>query len=111
MKFLVSKALLSFLSLLSLLTATVNSFQYTEEWISWRREYGKEYSSLEEELNRQRIFESNMKRIVEHNSGRGGEWFSMGMNKFGDLVSYVYANTVALTAGKPSASVRRATLS
>ena len=89
MNFLVSKTLLSFLSLLSLLTATVNSFQYTEEWVSWKREYGKEYGSPDEELNRQRIFESNMKKIVEHNSGSGGEWFTMGMNKFGDLVSYV----------------------
>ena len=89
MQFLVSKALLEFLFILFFLTSATTSFQFPEEWLSWKKEYGKEYGSPAEELNRQRIFESNVRRIEEHNSGSGGKWFTMGMNEFGDLVSGV----------------------
>ena len=89
MQFLASETFLGFLSILSFLTTSISSFQYTEEWLSWKEEYGKEYSSPAEELNRQSIFESNMRRIEKHNSGKDGKWYTMGMNEFGDLVSHV----------------------
>lgn len=75
------------LSSFSLLVATTASVQYTEEWLAWKKQYGKEYDSHSEEQNQQMIFETNLRRIEEHNSKPGQQWFTMAMNKFGDLVS------------------------
>merc|ERR1712055_338925 len=54
------------------------------DFVRFKSEYGKKYSSLEEELHRMKIFQSNLKKIADHNATPGVTW-TMAVNQFADL--------------------------
>merc|ERR1712055_934266 len=54
------------------------------DFVRFKSEYGKKYSSLEEELHRMKIFQSNLKKIDDHNATSDVTW-TMAVNQFADL--------------------------
>ena len=54
------------------------------------QEHAKFYLSAEDELQRQIIFESNMKFIENHNENADVFGFTVAMNEFGDLVRNMF---------------------
>jgi Cathepsin propeptide inhibitor domain (I29) len=51
---------------------------------------GKKYASVDEEYARKQIFVENLRKIEMHNYlySKGIKTFSMGVNRFADMVSY-----------------------
>ena len=80
------KVLLAVVSLLSLAWAAPR-FELSEEWQLWKAEHGKGYQSLQDELERHVIWQSNKKYIEAHNQNAHILGFNLKMNHFGDMVS------------------------
>lgn len=69
------------------LLALVQGISLEEQWESWKVVHQKFYAAHSEETLRRRIWEDNLAKIQDHN-GRAGETnFSLGINRFADLVS------------------------
>jgi cathepsin L len=58
-------------------------------WNLFKRTFGKQYSSAEEEINRRSIWEDNLAMIRNHNleADLGVHTFTLGMNQFGDMTN------------------------
>jgi len=58
-------------------------------WTLFKRTYEKQYTSVEEEMNRQTIFEANLAMIRNHNleADLGIHTFTLKMNHFGDMTN------------------------
>lgn len=64
----------------------------------WKRENGREYSSLEEEVKRYDIFKSNLKYIEKKNAERNSaNDYRLGLNQFSDM-SYEEFSDIYLQA-------------
>jgi len=59
----------------------------TEHWELFKKQHGKVYKDLEEEISRMKIFEKNMEDILEHNKqfASGLQSYSQGVNEFTDM--------------------------
>lgn len=69
------------------LVALASAFEYTQEFKDWKVKYSKTYQTDKEELERQIIWESNMKFVENHNANADKLGFTVAMNEFADLVS------------------------
>lgn len=67
-----------------ILSVTLSHEALNDKWTSWKTEHNREYFSVAEEAERQRIWLSNYHRIIQHNYGNHG--YSLKMNQFSDLV-------------------------
>merc|ERR1712021_160142 len=70
------------LTLLVVFTASALADQYSFE--SYQINFGKEYSSPKEYVQRKAIFESNVNEILKHNKMKGVS-YTKGINKFTDM--------------------------
>ena len=70
------------LTLLVVFTASALADQYSFE--SYQINFGKEYSSPKEYVQRKAIFESNVNEILKHNKMKGIS-YTKGINKFTDM--------------------------
>merc|ERR1739844_328062 len=77
----------------SALAESLTSFE------KYQIDFGKEYSSPKEYIQRKAIFESNLKDIKNHNDNRGVNTYIKGINKFTDMTQ---AEFEAFTQGFPS---------
>lgn len=59
-----------------------------ERWALWKLEHGKTYQSYDEELRRFAVWMENLNYIEEHNKHSDTFGYTLGMNHFGDIVSY-----------------------
>merc|ERR1712166_612476 len=67
------------------------------EFADFKAAYNKSYSSLQQEINRLRIFEANLIKIVAHN--KDPRWtYTLGVNEHADLTGAEFASLFA--AGK-----------
>lgn len=69
-------------------SASVTTFSFMpqlESFFEWKNRYGKEYSSLEDEIDRFTIWSDASEKVVDHNNN-GYPW-TMSMNEFSDLTS------------------------
>ena len=73
---------LKVLTLLVAFTASALADQYSFE--SYQINFGKEYSSPKEYVQRKAIFESNVNEILKHNKMKGVS-YTKGINKFTDM--------------------------
>ncbi len=82
---------MKFLVLLSLigLAASRAHYELLEEWNLWKDQYGRSYGSEEEDLERHIVWLSNKKYIEQHNANAHVFGFTLAMNDFGDMVSFV----------------------
>ena len=64
-------------------------YQHPEEWQLWKTEHGKSYQSQREELERHLVWLSNREYIDSHNANSDVFGFTLALNHFGDLVSYI----------------------
>jgi len=65
----------------------------------YQKDFGKEYSSPKEYIQRKAIFESNLKDIQNHNANRDSNTYIKGVNKFTDMTQQEFE---AFTQGFPS---------
>lgn len=70
------------LTLLVVFTASALADQYSFE--SYQINFGKEYASPKEYVQRKAIFESNVNEILKHNKMKGIS-YTKGINKFTDM--------------------------
>jgi len=58
-------------------------------WALFKRMFEKQYTSVEEELNRRSIWEANLAMIRNHNleADLGVHTYTLGMNRFGDMTN------------------------
>ena len=61
---------------------------HRKHWHLWKKEHGKRYPCLEEEIKRQTIWLANKKYIDNHNQEAYKHGFTLKMNHLGDLVRY-----------------------
>ena len=61
-------------------------YQFPEQWMAWKSEHGKNYSSEREDLERHLVWLSNKKYIDSHNANEEYFGYGLAMNSFGDLV-------------------------
>ena len=59
-----------------------------DEWASWKVQYEKSYSSVDEERRRMMIFLDHKQLIARHNERyyKGEVTYKMGLNQFSDMV-------------------------
>lgn len=77
------------LIVLAVLVGVSVAFQFTEEWELWKKQYNKKYGSDEEELNRHITWESNRLRVENHNANADKYGYTLTMNEFADMVSFI----------------------
>ena len=71
----------------------------------WKKSYGKEYEGgSEEHRRRQKIFEENLKWIMEYNA-KDGLQHELGLGPFADLTSEEFLRSVESLLSKVAASV------
>jgi len=85
--------ILTFLVLVSSSALAENLFE------KYQKDFGKEYSSPKEYIQRKAIFESNLKDIRAHNENRGVNTYTKGVNQFTDMTQQEFE---AFTQGFPS---------
>lgn len=61
-------------------------FDLPPEWHAWKGIHNKKYENDHEELSRHVIWLSNQKYIDEHNKYADTFGYTLGMNRYGDLV-------------------------
>ena len=64
----------------------LRNMEDAEKWMSWKTTHGKSYTSSVEELERYTVWQSNRVYIESHNNLSELYGFTLGMNRFGDLV-------------------------
>merc|ERR1712241_309859 len=64
-----------------------------EEFQRFKAKHGKSYSSAKEESHRFQVFQSNLRKISEHNSQPGVSW-RMAVTEFADLTAQEFTDTV-----------------
>ncbi|KAJ8943320.1 hypothetical protein NQ318_004761 [Aromia moschata] len=78
----------------------INAASISDQWLEFKKTYGREYKSLKEEELRFAIFQDNVKKIEEHNEkyAKGESTYYMGINQFADITTEEYRQR--LTYGK-----------
>ena len=56
----------------------------SQEFLTFEKQFNRTYSSNDERLNRNKIFEANLDQIKQHNS-QDGVSYTMGINQFSDM--------------------------
>jgi cathepsin L len=66
------------------------------DWADWKAQHGKVYENTRDEVKRRAIWEANLEKIQHHNlqASLGKHTFTLGMNKFGDLLVPEFAEMV-----------------
>ena len=82
-------SLMKFLLALALVVLVAAEFEFTQEFQEWKVKYNKVYETKEIEFARQVIWESNKKFVENHNANADKDGFTVSMNEFADLVSFV----------------------
>ena len=82
-------SLMKFLLALALVVLVAAEFEFTQEFQGWKIKYNKVYETKEIEFARQVIWESNKKFVENHNANADKNGFTVAMNEFADLVSFV----------------------
>ena len=82
-------SLMKFLLALALVVLVAAEFEFTQEFQEWKVKYNKVYETKEIEFARQVIWESNKKFVENHNANADKNGFTVAMNEFADLVSFV----------------------
>ena len=81
--------------ILSLLSVTVRGFPADDRaWQSYKAEYGKVYSTPEEDARRYAIWTNNIREVVTHNSAHDAE-YEQGINQFSDITEDEFLSTMA----------------
>ena len=81
---------LALLAALAVQTAAKGiQFSHVEEWHMWKSQHGKSYSSVREELDRHIVWLANREYINAHNQNAHILGFTLAMNHFGDMVSFL----------------------
>ena len=57
---------------------------YKQKFSEFKKEFGKQYETAEEEMKRFNIFKANSKEVLEHN--RNQHTYTRGINFFSDLL-------------------------
>lgn len=79
-----------FLSTLSLaLSKNMAQYEFVEEWNMWKGQHRMRYKSEVEDLSRHLVWLSNKKYIDLHNANSHIFGFTLAMNHFGDMVSWM----------------------
>ena len=79
-------------------------------WNDFKKEHGKTYKDSNEEEDRKKIFEENMKEIALHNEryAKGEETYEQGINQFGDLTNSEFVKLInVIPAGKNRTKLAR----
>merc|ERR1712241_684012 len=84
---------------LILLVAFSSSALADTAFEQYQKDFGKEYSSPKEYVQRKAIFESNLKDIKNHNENRGVNTYTKGINQFTDMTQQEFQ---AYTQGFPA---------
>uniref|UniRef100_A0A671SVN5 Cathepsin L1-like n=2 Tax=Sinocyclocheilus anshuiensis TaxID=1608454 RepID=A0A671SVN5_9TELE len=73
------------------------------EWAMWKNLHGKSYDDESDDLQRQIIWETNMRMIEKNNDDFrfGLSTFSMAINKYGDLTKMEYKRLLGATINGP----------
>jgi hypothetical protein len=73
--------------------------QLGNQWTLFKRVHHKQYNTIEEESIRRNIWEANLDKIRQHNleADLGIHTFTLGMNRFGDLVGFFHHYTCRKT--------------
>ena len=69
-----------------LLAVASSSLDHNNEWKLWKTRHGKWYSSMDEEMERQRVWLANREYIEKHNANADSHGYTLALNHFGDLV-------------------------
>jgi len=84
---------------LILLVAFSSSALAETAFEKYQKDFGKEYSSPKEYIQRKAIFESNLKDIKNHNENKGVNTYTKGINQFTDMTQQEFQ---AYTQGFPA---------
>lgn len=60
-----------------------------EKWRLWKERHGKVYADKESESARRSLWEANHRLVESHNRNSSAYGFSLALNQFADLVSYI----------------------
>jgi C1A family cysteine protease len=85
------------------LTTSAPSNELRTLWASWKTQYGKSYTTQQEDDARFAIFTDNIARINAWNAQSTSSW--QALNKFGDLTGDEFKTTYASCAGGISEGV------
>lgn len=58
-----------------------------DEWMVWKTRHLRHYPSMDDEVNRYKIWLLNKQFIDEHNRQANKHGYRVAMNQFGDMVS------------------------
>merc|ERR1711936_899952 len=78
--------------------AIICSSALADQFVKYQTEFGKQYNSPKEFVQRKAIFEANLKEIEKHNAYKGNS-YSMGINQFTDMTQQEFDS---LIQGLPS---------
>ena len=73
--------------------AVTSAFDYTAEWMLWKKESGEEYETEKIELARHMIWEANKNYVDNHNKNKDKYGYSLEMNQFADMDSAEFSRT------------------
>uniref|UniRef100_A0A6P7HDB2 Cathepsin L1-like n=1 Tax=Diabrotica virgifera virgifera TaxID=50390 RepID=A0A6P7HDB2_DIAVI len=78
---------------------TVNCLKDIHIWNNFKETYEKSYSNKNEEVDRFKIFQDNLRKIKEHNARykKGQETYKMGLNQFADLTRDEFVQMLGLS--------------
>jgi len=70
-------------------SAPTSNVELDAPWALFKRVHEKQYSSVEEEINRRSIWEANLAMIRNHNleADYGKHTYTLSMNRFGDMTN------------------------
>ena len=71
----------------------VSEVELHEEWFSWKAQHRRKYSTSVQDLERYVVWRSNKAYINYHNSFASNFGFYLSMNKFGDMVRFLYTKS------------------
>ncbi|KAG5862255.1 hypothetical protein JTB14_008021 [Gonioctena quinquepunctata] len=96
--------------LAAVVLTVANASTDKEQWVAFKQTHGKTYKSLVEEKTRYAIFQSNLRKIAEHNAkyDNGEETYFLGVNKFADMTPGEFSAMLNLqVAIKPKLNATR----
>ena len=71
-------------------------FSSVEEWQMWKGQHGKSYGSVRKELERHIVWLANRAYINAHNQNSHVFGFTLALNHFGDVVSFMHTDRASI---------------
>ena len=64
--------------------------EYKDQWITWKKLYGKEYTDFNEEITKFSIWLNNLRFVIKHNldASLNRSSFTTALNEYSDLSTY-----------------------